>query len=240
MKKIIIFGFPHCGTTILRSIISHIDDVYEINPEVCHIDESTIDCKNKKYILCKWPYLLDTAKIDTKYKDYIKIFIIRNPIYVFSSLNKRMNYIFDKNHSIEKYISTIKQFIEYKNNNKYDNLYLIRYEDMFENNFEKLKEMFNKIGFIYNNDIFNNEKYKNIVQYGEDLEIPKQKPLITEKPHNNKKHTEYRSYQINQPFINNNDVKNIDLLDEQLHEFTRNIFIQQIYPNILDECLYTK
>ena len=29
-KKIIIFGFPHSGTTILRNIISHIENVYEI------------------------------------------------------------------------------------------------------------------------------------------------------------------------------------------------------------------
>ena len=29
MKKIIVFGFSHCGTTILKSIIGHIDSVYE-------------------------------------------------------------------------------------------------------------------------------------------------------------------------------------------------------------------
>ena len=27
MSKILIFGFPHCGTSILKSIIGHIDDV---------------------------------------------------------------------------------------------------------------------------------------------------------------------------------------------------------------------
>ena len=30
MKKILIFGFPHSGTTILKSIIGHIDNVEEI------------------------------------------------------------------------------------------------------------------------------------------------------------------------------------------------------------------
>ena len=29
-KKVIIFGFPHSGTTILRNIISHIENVFDI------------------------------------------------------------------------------------------------------------------------------------------------------------------------------------------------------------------
>ena len=50
MNKIIIFGFPHCGTSILKSIIGHIDDVDEIYDETAEIErEST-----KKYILCKF------------------------------------------------------------------------------------------------------------------------------------------------------------------------------------------
>ena len=32
--KIIIFGFPHCGTTILRSIISHIGNVDDLITEL--------------------------------------------------------------------------------------------------------------------------------------------------------------------------------------------------------------
>ena len=39
-KKIIIFGFPHSGTTILRNIISHIENVYEIVDEVSKIDDN--------------------------------------------------------------------------------------------------------------------------------------------------------------------------------------------------------
>ena len=87
MSKILICGFPHCGTTILKSIIGHIDDVEEI------IDETTIINKptNKKYILCKHPFT-DKKFFEKDYEKYIKIFIIRNPVFVFSSLNKRFNY----------------------------------------------------------------------------------------------------------------------------------------------------
>ena len=78
-KKIIIFGFPHCGTCILKSIISHIDDIDEI------INESTI-CNiqtTKKYCVCKHPFT-HPAFFTNEYAEYIKIFIIRNPLYVFS------------------------------------------------------------------------------------------------------------------------------------------------------------
>ena len=33
MTKILICGFPHCGTTILKCIIGHINDVEEIIDE---------------------------------------------------------------------------------------------------------------------------------------------------------------------------------------------------------------
>tara|TARA_A100001015_G_C14740200_1_gene613360 strand:+ start:93 stop:341 length:249 start_codon:yes stop_codon:yes gene_type:complete len=69
-QKIIIFGFPHCGTTILKSIIGHIEDVYEIYKETKLINIST----TKQFILCKYPFTLDEF-FDEKYKDYIKIFI---------------------------------------------------------------------------------------------------------------------------------------------------------------------
>ena len=52
-KKIIIIGFPHCGTSILKSIIGHIDDVEEIYNETNIIKEIQTD---KKFILCKFPF----------------------------------------------------------------------------------------------------------------------------------------------------------------------------------------
>ena len=36
LQKIIITGFPHCGTTILKSIIGHIDDTNINNICIIH------------------------------------------------------------------------------------------------------------------------------------------------------------------------------------------------------------
>ena len=47
LRKILICGYSHCGTTILKSIIGHIDEVEEIINECDQINGST----NKKYLI---------------------------------------------------------------------------------------------------------------------------------------------------------------------------------------------
>ena len=80
-KKILLFGFPHSGTSILKTIIGHIDSVEEYLLETDTIDNIST---NKPFMICKTPYCKDDYFSD-KYKDYIKIFIIRNPLFIFSS-----------------------------------------------------------------------------------------------------------------------------------------------------------
>jgi len=134
-KKIIIFGFPHCGTTILRSIICHIGNVYEIVDETPKIDDNNMDYINYDFVVCKWPYLIKENSLISEYSDYIKIFIIRNPLYVFSSLNKRFNFTtLHESYNIYKYLEAIKQFKKIKNTENINNLFLIKYENIFEDN----------------------------------------------------------------------------------------------------------
>jgi hypothetical protein len=216
MQKIIIFGFPHCGTTILRTIIGHIDDVEEIIQEIGEINMVT----KKKYILCKCPIVFNIFFTE-KYDEYIKIFIVRNPLYVFSSLNKRfVNEEFPFDHTIDAYTYTIIKFIEHKRN-PIKNLYLIRYEDIFENNYKNLKNIFNSIGFEYNDKIFDNEEYVK----KSDLKILNEEP-------DNINHQEYRNWQIKQKFVNNNDESKIQLTEEQKNEILNNEYIKMIYPEL--------
>ena len=60
VQKIIITGFPHCGTTILKSIIGHINSVKEIYEETDIInleetDKMMLEKSDKKFIVCKYP-----------------------------------------------------------------------------------------------------------------------------------------------------------------------------------------
>ena len=226
-QKILICGFPHCGTSILKSIIGHIEDVEEI------YNETNVITKNseKKFILCKCPLARDKFFFDEEYKDYIKIFIIRNPLFVFSSLYKRFNHRTAIGHNFDRYIHVLKNFIKYKTNPE-KNIYTIRYEDLFENNYEELKKILNDIGFQYDDSIFDNSKYTNVIING--VELVNNKPL-------NHTHGLYRTWQINQPFISNNDISKIDLSMEvinthgnrvQIEEIVNNQYILQIYPDI--------
>jgi len=226
MTRIIIFGFPHCGTSILKSIIGHVDDVEE------HIKEtSTIPPvngnSNKKFAVCKFPFTRNCF-FSKDYKDYIKIFIIRNPLYVYSSLNKRMNYKIQSNHSIDAYIQTMKMFINCEKE-KMENVYTIRYEDMFDNNYEKLREIFDSIGFEYDDSIFDNSKYENKIVTG--VKLPNTKPKNTD-------HGLYRTWQINQPFVFNNIPSKLDLTEKQKTELLKSEIISTIYPNLQQDLQY--
>lgn len=216
-QKIIICGFPHCGTSILKSIIGHIEDVEEIYPETNIINKPT----DKKFILCKFPFTEDSF-FSKKYEDYIKIFIIRNPLFVFSSLNKRFQYEIPNCHSIDVYINTLKKFINYKNNSE-KNVYTIRYEDIFENNFQELKIILDDIGVKYTNNIFDNSKYINV--HVPNLQIPTEMP-------NNVKHEEYRTWQINQRFELGNDVSKLGLTEIQKQIIINDPHILEIYTDI--------
>lgn len=234
-KKILIFGFPHCGTSILKSIIGHCDNIDEVFDETYTIDENTI---TKDFKVCKHPW---TKKefFQNKYDSFIKIFIIRNPLWVFSSINKRFEYKTSGNHNINFYINTLKEY-EYHLNNQHLNtdennflysspyindLYLIRYEDMFINNFRNLKNIFDKIGLKYTNRIFDNSQFNNIIN--SNIKTIPTNPVcpIT-------KHDEFRTYQINLPFINNNELSKLDLTDNQILHLINNTTINNIYPNL--------
>ena len=82
MKKIIVFGFPHCGTTILRSIIGHIDEVYEDYHEKKEVNKNTIILPHKKYHLCKFPFTMNDffgKKIEQFFKKIIPLFHCLTP-----------------------------------------------------------------------------------------------------------------------------------------------------------------
>lgn len=218
-QKVIIFGFPHSGTSILKSIIGHCDNVEEVINETNTIKKSS----EKDFIVCKYPHTLDSF-FTSKYDDYIKIFIVRDPRFVFSSLNKRLNYNLNNFHSIQQYIKTIKNFSKNLITPRED-IYCLKYEELFDDNFKVLRDLFDSIGFKYTDKVFDNSQYENSIHKGS--KIPKELP-------ENKDHLRYRMYQINQKFQNMNDPNKIDLKKEQLDELTHNEFINVVYPILLE------
>lgn len=224
MKKIIIFGYQNSGTTILKCILGHIPEVHEIIKETETIDEDIEVEPNKKFVLCKFPATKDKYFSD-EYKDYIKIFIIRNPLWVYSSFNKRNPNNRRDTFPVENYVKIAEKFSYYKENNNVKDLYLIRYEDLFEDDFKNLKNILDQIGFNYTNDIFDNSNYKN--QLFPKVDVSKCSDNVH--PSNVRL---YKTWQINQPITNNNSEEKIHLYKKQYDEMTKNQAILNVYPDI--------
>ena len=207
VKQILVTGFPHCGTTVLRAKIGECRNTQEQSKEFNDVTEFH---PNMPYDFYVWKHpFLDTPfrnhtfaiKPDSKYVDTIVIPIIRNPWNIFSSLHKRGTQsgefsIYDsrQGHSLPWYENTCEVIFDaFKNN--YKNVYPIKYEDMFDNNFEKLRNIFDSIGLQYDDNIFETKtkEYKhNDCEYIDDYD---KKDL---------QDGEYRMWQINQPFKNMN------------------------------------
>jgi len=216
-KPILVCGFPHSGTSILKSIIGHIKNVKEIIKETDVIPEILLKEKHE-YIVAKCPYIKDKF-FQTNYKKYIKIVIARNPIFVYSSLNKRYNYNIPKKLSIQySYIKFLEKLVQLKKN-PCDNTFILFYEELFDNNYKKLKDLFDTIGFNYTDDIFDNSKFTNYIV---DKEIPNSIPSQVD-------HDRYRTYQINCEFKNMNSFDKIDLTDEQIHFILSNVLINSFF-----------
>ena len=86
-----------------------------------------------------------------------------------------------------------------------------------------MKKILNDIGFQYDDSIFNNSKYTNVIITGV--------KLLDKEPQKNN-HGHYRTWQINQPFISNNDISKIDLNEVQIEKIVNNQYVLQIYPDI--------
>lgn len=220
-QKIIVFGFPHCGTTIFRNIMGHIEDVDEMYCESRTAFKNT----NKPFVVTKYPFTWDQFFRD-EYKDYIKIFIIRNPLWIFSSLNKRFQGNIPADHNMYSFFQVAYRFVKYTDN-PIPNTYLIRYEDMFHDNFAEIRRVFDAIGLKYTDDIFDNSKYENVAN----ISPGKKQVTPTEMPQHND-HNAYRAYQVNQPFVNNNDMSKLQLNHHQKYTLRTHPEVKRIYPEI--------
>lgn len=241
MKKILITGFMHSGTSILKSIIGHIPEVHEIYNEAKEAflsEEHKIvsyyhPCfqnivsealqEDENYILIKEPNIITEITQD-KYKNYIIILIIRNPLWVFSSMNRRVGFHCDGD--LEHYSKAAELFLDFRLNKRH-NIYTIKYEELFFDNYRKLKNILDSIGLNYTNDIFDNSKYRNRTAdwIDEDAAITTcSSPL---------QHEAFRTYQINQPFIDNNTEDKIDIPFHQLDYFKNTSPIWRLYPDVL-------
>jgi len=244
-KHIRVFGHPHSGTSIIKSILGHIDEVYEHPYEIENITPDIInESVNAKYIVTKWPFVsenfFDYSTPETS-KDTIQIFVIRNPFYALSSINQRFNYNIHAGHTAQDWYKDAALFLK-TSQSPQSNIYCIKYEDLFPDNYAKVKKLFNQIGLNFTDEIFNNIKRNNVIVPGAgkwDNVSPLPGPLRHVeisgygpgfRP-NVKDHGHYRTWQINQEFKNMNSDDKLDLSNEQI-EYLCTDKVQDIFKQL--------
>lgn len=254
MRVILITGFPHSGTTVVQKILAETPEVElfygkdeEGNNIVGEMDNRFFSHKIRElqqrrideieyaeimeqeepeyadFILAKDP-MFHKFFLEGDYQNYMKIFIIRNPLFVFSSLNKRFDYDIPENQGIQKYIDTVESFNDLREN-PIENVYTIRYEDCFENNFENLTNILKGIGIETNDSLF---------EIGEIKKDSEDTKVIPSNMKEGLEHTDYRTWQINQPFRNMNDYNKLDLKWEQINHLLDSKEVLKAYPEIVE------
>lgn len=240
-KKILITGFPHTGTSILKAKFGECTNLYEVPKEYFIASGNDIaNAGDKEFVLVKSPVIpveiranglkyITTAK--KEYGDYILIFVIRNPWNVFTSVIKAgynpltkdgPNSTFDYHMSFGEYEAAAKIFLDGIENN-YPNVYCIKYEDFFDNDGLNIKKMMTEIGLDFSDNIFQSKTktYTHIPGINYDS--------INSAPTYKDGQGIVRTWQINQPFQNMNGEVNIP---DELNDMLKN-------SNIIKELGYS-
>jgi hypothetical protein len=221
-KKILITGYPHTGTSILKSKFGECNGVFEVLDETFEVNKYHIkDSGDTEIILIKTPIipmeirvrgvkyltLQDPASV---YKDYYVIFVTRNPWNLFTSVIKAGDdplsgetfHLSPKyGFTIQEYFVSCDRFLEAKNGN-FPNIYAIHYEDFFTNGGQAIKDIMNDIGLDYEDDILQSKTkdyaFQSKVSIKDIDDMPNEYDRI-----------QMRTWQINQPFQNMNKEVNI-------------------------------
>ena len=183
MRKIIINGFPHSGSTILRKIIGDHPDVYDHTRETAdwdppkHIQED--------YVVIKFVGL----PIKTYPENVIRIMIIKNPWDIFGSLFRRFGNEWLKyhNHQVKDYLHYAERWLYEKEGYR---VFCLKYEEMFTDP-QVLADMWDHIGL----DPYKRELTRRAKVGGHKYTIPDHEP-------SRGVNIDFRNWQINQPFEN--------------------------------------
>ena len=222
--------------------------MYEVPFEAAFVKpEDEYHAGERENVLIKYPMLpIDiraggiayTRHPDSRYYDYTIILVMRNPWNVYTGMVKAGSNPLNKltvdggsndyYSKVEEYEVAANYFLQAERNN-YENIYAIKYEDFFPNDFQKLRELFDSLKLNYTEDIFYNRS-KDYIHWPE-----KNLKNIKEDVSYQSDRYGYRTWQINQPFQNmNGEIDIPNELDKRLKESEIIKELGYIDPRITD------
>lgn len=206
---ILVTGFAHGATTITRKLVGNAEGVYDFTKEIDAIigvnpDQfiKIIANTNYKSIVVKSPFTPTNILSHTNFKI---ILVLRNPYDIYGSFRLRFknegHYTasYADRYGYNAYVNLCNKWLEVKRNpGKYPNIFPIKYEEMFVDDYKKLKEMISWLGLKWNDNIINSVRVAGH-QYINNKPVPVVgDPSILK--NTGADNVPYRYWQINQPF----------------------------------------
>jgi hypothetical protein len=210
--RILVAGFPHSGTTILRKVVGNHPDVFDYHEnETLRYPRGRglavlnrllpYEYSGKKHVVYKIP----RHNVERGTNADRIIYIIKNPLDVFSSLQLRSGSILPDSCTPVAWQAYARYFLEKPIGRKH---YKVRYEDLFGNDFAGLRMIFAWLGLDWDGSVLNTESRFAPTRYkGEE---PKAEPPRSQ-------HAAFRAWQTAQKFQNMAG-RNRHYLDEQMRQ----------------------
>jgi len=193
MNKILVYGFPHTGTSILKKLIGNSSDVHEIPEEVHYAPMIRNSQRNNVVIKYAGGKPMPMNFHVTRYKDYKIVLCIKNPYDAFGSLFSRFGHFNFEGCTVNDWIHYGNLFMYFRDN-PHSRVFTIKYEEFFENEFKKIEEMFKFLNLKYSKETIIYSTRPSFIT--KNPFIPKDKPSRF-----GDSHGAFRNWQMNQPFV---------------------------------------
>ncbi len=228
MKSIVVLGYQHSGTSIVRRIIGSHPDVWEVINESTlddlKPDDLPVDSKQYSHLVCKFAI----SKMDEISKDQFsqgdkRVLVIRDLKDVIASL--KLRYGQEDSASLrEEQCKIWGEWASYwrprRGCSRGDDL-CVRYEDLFDDG--RLASIFEYIGL---------PACPKVLAFMVEHRVPINCEKVPDREPSRTQQEAFRSWQINQRFYNRNG-ENIYLLSEYEHDMIEAIpLYQELYMSV--------
>ncbi len=192
--RILIAGFPHSGTSILRKLVGNHPDV--LDHFASETRRYTRDDRllrrllprrysGKRHVVFKWPF----HDVETATNAHRVIYILRSPFDAFGSLCQRFDGALPADHSPAAWQRYARFLLDRPSSDRHC---FVRYEDLFRDDYQAMRSLMGWLGLAWHEDIVRTEsRYAPIRFAGE---RPQTEPGRSD-------HAAFRAWQTSQAFV---------------------------------------
>jgi len=239
---VLIYGWPHSGTTITTKIIQSYDNVCGMKgaelKAVTSVQFRNAERRGCTHVVVKWPWDMTDEIIASKtYENYLKIVLVRNPYWIFSSINRRLmlsqkqklNYTFA---IWERSALHFKEKSVAKQTNSWETIIYLQYEHLFTQIDESLLQISNKFGLHMSEHKVRMLKAGNVHD-----SRSTHKKLSKKRGLNRSEFHHLRYSQIEAKLQNMNQVQKLWLSPSQISEISESKIVQELGYSLPRELL---